>query len=588
MSKVLKSCLILMLVLIIATTTALSPHLYMFTVISEEPLVETPVENKKGYINATNVNIRKSYTTASDTLGTVSNVYVTPVSFVVVGEHTWYKITYGNITGYVRGDYIVLINIVEPAGDFAAQLATFPASYQESLKLLHAMYPNWNFVADYLKYDFWDSVYQQTLKHRKLVNMDADGISWRSMGPGNYNWQTGDWTLSSGNWTDASTEVIAYYMDPRNFLNISSIFMFTQQSYDSRTQNEEGVKKIIAGTFLENNYTDANDTDYGGSYAKVIVAAAEASGVSPYIIASTIILEQGLGTSPLISGSRGYYNFFNFGASSSNGSDAEVIDNGIEYAKEQGWNTRSASIIGGAKKYASGYISVGQDTYYYKDFDVLDDTPYEHQYAQSIYDARSSSTRLRQYYSDKSDSELVFRIPIYKNMPETPPKQPPETPKLNNYYFTSISAFGLQPAFNMYTKKYTMTVTGDSTINVAFPKTATYISPKTFSLKTGVNDIVLCVESESGYTNAYTISVTADVDCTLTISTEGRTIKRGDANGDNIIDIIDLAAIRMHILEIRTLTDNFYLGGNANNDDKIDIIDLAAVRMHILELISLE
>ena len=551
----------------------------------EEPPTPTemPLENKKGYINASNVNIREGYTTDSSILGKVSNDYVTPVSYVVVGEETWYKITYRDITGFVHGDYIIVINIVEPAGDFAAQLETFPAGYRDSLVALHSMYPNWNFVADYVEYDFWDSVHQQTLGHRKLVSM-SDGISWRSMGAGNYDWTTGAWTQSSGSWTDASKEVIAYYMDPRNFLTINGVFIFAQQSFDANTQTAEGVQKIIAGTFLENGYIDENDTAFGGSYVNVIMEAARLSGVNPYVLASTIIIEQGVnGTSPLISGEYGFYNFFNYGATGD-----DVIGNGIAYAQKSGWNTRSAAIIGGARKYGSGYIGVGQDTYYYKNFDILDSEPYTHQYAQSIYDAKASSTKLRAYYSDKPDSSLTFRIPVYKNMPDAAPTQPVETDKLNNYYFTSISAFGLNPQFSMYTQSYTMSVTGDTTINVAVPDTAAYVGEASYALKAGENAVVLTVRSQTGYDNYYTIYITASADCTLTVSTEGRAVLRGDANGDGGIDIIDLAAVRMHILGIRILTDNFFSGGDANGDGNIDIIDLAAVRMHILGLINLQ
>ncbi len=595
MSRFLKCCCILAATVIFTTVCLFPTPKYIVKAddlssqneppAPQEPVVPTeiPLENKRGYINATNVNIRESYTTESNILGKVSNDYVTPVSYVVVGEETWYKIVYRDMTGFVHGDYIIVINIVEPVGDFAAQLATFPAGYHDSLIALHSMYPNWNFVADYVEYDFWDSVYQQTLDHRKLVSM-SDGISWRSMGPDNYDWSTGVWTQSSGSWTDASKEVIAYYMDPRNFLTINGIFIFAQQSFDANTQTAEGVQKIIAGTFLENGYTDENDTAFGGSYVNVIMEAARLSGVNPYVLASTIIIEQGVnGTSPLISGEHGFYNFFNYGASGD-----DVIGNGIAYAQKEGWNTRSAAIIGGARKYGSGYIGVGQDTYYYKNFDILDSEPYTHQYAQSIYDAKASSTKLRTYYSDKPDSSLTFRIPVYKNMPDAAPTQPAETDKLNNYYFTSISAFGLTPAFSMYTQNYTMSVTGDTTINVAVPDTATYSGESSYQLTAGQNTIALKVKAQSGYENTYTISINSSVDCVLTVSTEGRAVLRGDANGDSGIDIIDLAAIRMHILGIRVLTDNFFAGGDANGDGNIDIIDLAAVRMSILGLISLQ
>lgn len=477
---------------------------------------------------------------------------------------------------------------------FDAQLASFPESYRPYLSALHQQYPNWQFVADYVRYDFWNSVSEQSKNHRKLVSMN-DKISWRSMGKGNYNWSTGEWTKSSGEWTDASKEVIAYYMDPRNFLNSVDMFIFFEQTYDSKSQTAQGVENIIKNTFLAKGYNDPNEdpkyrtnpNESNCSYVKVIMDAAEQSGVSPYIIASTIIIEQGVnGTSPLISGKyqgyEGYYNFFNVEASGN-----DIYGNGLKYAENNGWSTRAKAIIGGAKFYGNNYVNEGQDTYYYKDFDILDSVPYTHQYAQSIYDAKVKASKIKSQYIENREMSLIFRIPIYKNMPATPPAYPPENNNYNNYYFTDISAFGMNPAFDMYTQNYSMSVSGDTAINVKFPNTAAYVSENTFSLKKGENTVRLNVKAQSGHTNTYIFKISAEKDCKLIVSTDVKTVKRGDANGDGAIDIIDLAAVRMHILGIRTLTNDFLTGADANADVTVDIIDLAAIRMNILGLINL-
>lgn len=557
------------------------------SVLAETPK-ETPIDNKAAVITGTNVNFRSS----PDSSKTDNKLYqlsspeqVTVVASVTAKDGLWYKIKHNGTVGYISADYVSIIKIVEPAGDFAAQLATFPDSYKEALKVLHSMYPKWNFIADEVNIDFADAVYNETLNHRKLVSMN-DGKSWRAMGS-NYNWQTGVWSTYSGNWTDASREVIAYYMDPRNFLTVVDIFMFMRQSYNT-SQNIDGVKKVIKGTYLEKPYTDKEHPNGDGSYANVIMEAAKQSKVNPYVLASTLILEQGVnGTSDLISGNskygKGYYNFFNYSASGDN-----VEKNGIEYAKKQGWDSISKSIIGGAKKYDNGYISAGQDTYYYKDFDIVDETPYNHQYAQSIYDAKSSSARLRKIYVDDANSELTFRIPVYKNMYKTAPAQPKENDLLNNYYFTNISAYGLSPDFSMYTQSYKMSVSDDITINVSVPSTALYTGKESYNLKKGANTVKLNVKSQSGYSNTYTINVTAEKDCVLSVSTDGRTIMRGDSNGDGKIDIIDIAAVKMHILGKRVLKDEFFTSGDANSDGKVDIVDLAAIKMHILGKITLK
>ena len=81
-----------------------------------------------------------------------------------------------------------------------------------------------------------------------------------------------------------------------------------------------GLKNIISGTFLDRPYYDSQFPNGDGDYSQAIMKAASESMVSPYIIASKIIQEQGVdGTSALISGTHpvytGYYNFFNVGAS---------------------------------------------------------------------------------------------------------------------------------------------------------------------------------------------------------------------------------------------------------------------------------
>ena len=606
-----------------------------------------------GYVTGTDVNIRSGPGTKYDKLGKISLDYVTVLGYTNGDDgHVWYQIKYGDITGYVIGDYLTLyeekenslkgdingdnkidnadlelvdkhiagtailkdnaFKLADTNGDGKVDatdrdkikahidgtdnlyIAAFPESYQPALKTLQSLYPNYIFIADYINIPFHEAVYNEGLKHRKLVNMSADGISWRALGPENYNWTTGKWNTYSGNWTDASREVIAYYMDPRNFINIDGVYMFLQQSY-SPSQTEEGVRQIIKNTFLANGYNDPNDTQFGGDYAKVIVEAAKQSNVSPYVLASTIILEQGTGgSSALIAGLgpdkvangdalEGYYNFFNYGASGGS-DDATVINNGLNYAKEAGWNSRSAAIIGGAKKYASGYIAVGQDTYYYKDFDVLDASPYTHQYAQSIYDARSSSTRLRSYYRDKQDMELIFRIPVYKDMDETPISQPPENEKLNNYYFKNISVGGLSPAFSMYTTEYTLSVSGNTVITVEAPEKAAYAGAASFELKAGENVVTLPVKSETGYLNNYKIKVTAAADCTLKISTGEVSVTLGDINSDGQINTADLAAIRLHLLGIRILSDTEFFSADINSDGQINTADLAGVRLHLLGL----
>ena len=54
------------------------------------------------------------------------------------------------------------------------------------------------------------------------------------------------------NWYVASKQTIGYYMDPRNFLNDESVFMFESLKFDEKSHTISGVEAILKGSFMEN------------------------------------------------------------------------------------------------------------------------------------------------------------------------------------------------------------------------------------------------------------------------------------------------------------------------------------------------
>ncbi len=497
----------------------------------------------------------------------------------------WFNITYNEITGWVSSIYINEIPQYEYNQSFETQIEAFPENYKPYLRELHAQYPNWQFLADKVKNTFSDAVSQQ-LGMKKQVQLKYHPVSWRSMGKGAYDWTTGEWIDQNGGWTGASKEVIQYYMDPRNFLNSSEIYMFLMQSYGNATYTEAELKSIVTGSFL---YTD--------EYIKIILKAGKESGVSPYIIASKILQEQGRdGTLPLVSGNytgaggiyKGYYNFFNWKASGS--TNTAVIENGLKYAKNCGWNTKEKSIVGGATQLAQNYINVGQDTYYHQDFDVHGDG--SHQYAQAVHDARNKGVLLQKHYANKNNITLVFRIPYFEGMPDTAVAKPVENNTQNNYYFDNISVSGLTPSFYRYTYNYDLRVTGDTIIDVTIPDTAYINCALEYALVAGNNTVVLKVRSQSGYDNDYTINVNANQNCTLYINkgnanvfgeTETAPVKvKGDINNDGKITVSDMATIRLHLLGKYTISGDIFDVADINGDGKITVSDMATVRLHLL------
>ena len=387
----------------------------------------------QGRITGVGVNLRdKATTEGSNILLSFSKDAVVTLNGTTTGQNvdssfgtTWYSVTYGDKTGYVYGKYIEEITPPAYDEDFEKNLENFPEDYRAALRTIHNAYPNWKFVADNVNLTLDEAINLEyssasVYSTKKWVELTY-GLEWRDSRVSDGKGGVLSTYIKESRWTYASRQAIAYFMDPRNALVVTntkssfpSIFTFLEQSYNSSVQTKDGLRTVVKNTFLEKGY--GGDPD---AYINDIMQAAIDSNVSPYVIAGTIITEQGSqGTSALISGAysgyEDYYNFFNYGAYGDN-----VIKNGLEYAKNKSWNSRRTSIIGGAKLYAEGYINIGQDTFYYMDFNVKGNI--NHQYATSVYDQCVKAARMREDYTSKvnANATLTFKIPVYKSAPAT-------------------------------------------------------------------------------------------------------------------------------------------------------------------------
>ncbi len=586
------------------TKKALSVLLVVSVIISAlflEFSLNVSAETKKGTVTADVLNVRSEPNKTGSVNGKVNSGSTVQINSETIGQtitdgissNVWYNITYESITGWVSSIYVDIIPEYVYDKDFETQIAKFPESYRPYLRELHAQYPNWKFYPDNINSTFAEAVdmqipdnAQDPYKNHKVVS-NTSKKSWLSMGYGAYDWSTGKWVSKDTDWYVASREVVRHYMDPRNYLNTSVIYAFLPQIYNSATQNEAGINAIIKDTFLEKGYSDSKDTAYGGSYTKVLMAAAQASNVSPYILAGIIIQEQGTaGTSFMISGEysgyKGYYNFFNINTYGS--SDSEKAKSGLGYAKDNGWNTRSKSIIGGASFCANNYLGVGQDTYYYMNFNVKQPERLWHQYATNIADTYGKAQKLSKSYANLKEAELDFTIPVFKDMPTNTCALPAKSNKLNNYYITDISATGLTPSFYRYNYSYDLSVTSDTVIGVSIPSSASFASATSFNLKKGNNTVVLKVKSQTGYSNSYTINVNAAKACKLYIDgvTANSTVNLGDIDGDKKITINDIGRIKQHLLKKYTIKEENLTVADIDKDGKITINDIGRIKQHLL------
>ncbi len=332
----------------------------------------------------------------------------------------------------------------------AAKVSSFPESYRPMLKKLLQAHPNWTFVPMNTGLEWADVLKAEMTDSRNLVQTYHPD-TWKSTKPGDYNAQTGTWTIKSGtDWVQASEAIVKFYLDPRNFLTEESVFQFEQLVYGSH-HTKAGVEKILSGTFMANKKLEDKS---GGkiTYSQAFMKIGKSLKVSPYFLASRVRQEQGSkGDSPLISGTypgfEGYYNYFNRRAS---GVGEEVYRRGLEEAKANGWNTRYKALKGGAKSTASDFIFKGQDTLYLQKFDVdaSYDGLYWHQYMQNLLAADNEGKTVQQSYRDMGilNKAFVFKIPVYNNMPATPCPKPEEhlsrpslTAQKNGYASVTLS-----------------------------------------------------------------------------------------------------------------------------------------------------
>jgi len=261
-------------------------------------------------------------------------------------------------------------------------------------------------------------------------------------------------------------------------------------------------------------------TPEGGSYVDIIMSAASQSGVNPYVLGAMILQEQGKGTSGSISGKtsgyEGYYNFFNIGAYQTDTMSA--VTRGLWYASQSGsygrpWNSIAKSIAGGAAYYGENFVSQGQDTFYLKKFNVQGNNLYKHQYMTNVEGAAGEGAKLSRAYTDEMKKQtLVFKIPVYKNMPETACAKPTASGSPNNKLSSlEVEGYALTPTFSMDTESYDVIV-NPSVSQIAVKASvidskASVSGTGTVNLQSGNNTIQVEVKAENGSVRTYRLNV---------------------------------------------------------------------------------
>ncbi len=542
--------------------------------------------NIMGSCTADVLNVRSGAGTGYSKTGTVSY----GDSLTILSETTdssgakWYKISCGNVTGYVSAAYVQLTSSGSQGSsdaDFESYMTKqgFPESYKPYLRTLHEQHPKWIFTAQKLGVDWNTALKEECVVGRNLVHSSALA-SWKSMEKGAYDFNGGYWYGLDGSWVAASKEIIMYYMDPRNFLNDTYIFMFENQSYDPSYQTESGVKTILADTFMSGSYT-CPDTKKKYTYSQTFMDAAKKSGVSPYHLASRCRNEQGVNGAPqslgTVKGYENYFNFFDIQAYAT--STMTAAEMGCKYAKTTNptyllpWTNQYKSIVGGSIFLGTGYITKGQDTLYLQKFDMVDggNGLYYHQYMTCVFGQANEAISLKNAYSqDILNSAMEFKIPVYNNMPDKLCPKPTSSGDNNNYLKSlSVSGTSISPKFDKFTTSYTAKVNAEvSSVTVnANPlgKSAKVSGNGKVSLKTGENTVKVTCTAASGVKRTYTIKITRKA--------ASQTLQQGDVNGDKYLTVVD-ALLMLRYNAGKTQPDPAQLKrADMNGDGKVDVID---------------
>lgn len=401
--------------------------------------------DQTGIVAATALNVRSGPGSNYTSLGLLSINQEIPILDSTTGTdgRVWYRTEYKGKTGYVCGDYIILSggSDYEYDASFESYLNTqgFPESYKPYLRSLHAKYPNWVFRGAKTGLS-WSAVLQRESQVGTSLVPSSSVSSWKSKDPAAFDAETGKYVIfDSGGWVAASEEIVAYYLDPRNFLNQVGIFQFLTHSYDAATQTREGLSYVLTGTFLDAVFPEDGFATYGDA----LMEAGRISEVNPYVLASMILVEQGSsGTGKSISGTvsgyEGFYNYYNIGAYKT--ASMSAVTRGLWYASQSGsynrpWDSHYDAILGGALFYGETYAKQNKNTLYFKKWNVMNGQQNVGigQYMTNVQGAESEAAALRKGYVYALNSPMTFLIPIYDGMPSAAAVKPtandPVTPQ---------------------------------------------------------------------------------------------------------------------------------------------------------------
>lgn len=515
----------------------------------------------------------------------------------------WYNIDVNGRNAYVCSLYArTIINDYEISPEAKSQCEQelsskgFPQSYWNGLCNLRVQHPNWNFVAIQTGLDWASAVASESRCGKNTIN--TTNASYKDLTCGG--------AVDVG-YSPASSTAIAYYMDPRNFLNEQRVFMF-ESGFLNTNISEDGYKNAVTNVFGNSFLVQQIP-----SLPEYIKVGSASSKVNQTMMAARI--RQELGNAKLTSGNfagqlfsivsgnytdrygtlyidgdnrnlNNYYNFYNIGASDG----GDVTDKAMIYAWRKGWGgtgdkdaDRQKAVTGGAEYLYKNYLEDGQETIYFQKWNVHPRKPewlYTYQYMSNVEAPYAEGHTLYYAYQKAGllNQPFTFNIPIFTNMDANiinggdGPGQDPgnDTPSTidvttmivaSGYKLSGNNIHGISPNTNVTDIKSKIESMGASVTILNGSNTLT-------SGFVGTGNIIRV--SNSTTTKDFTVLI------------------KGDVSGDGVINALDLLRVQKVILKQTNLTDAQKIAADASGDGNINALDLLKIQKHILKQSNIE
>lgn len=435
----------------------------------EEENTTTYIEYTGRCTSSTGLNVRKTPSSSGEIVGglvhnetfnykdsDIKNVEndTCPVWIYISSKQGYVCKTYIEVTKEeeitIPSDENIFSSMTDEEFDAYLNEQGFDETYKTKLKEIHKKYPNWVFVGVKTNRD-WKS----TVKEESQIGYSTYYINSLRVSAGHeaylstesyYDWATDMFYGYDGWFFLANEQTVAYFLDPRNYLNEINLFMYESLYFDETYQTKDKINTVLGtNQYSDYIYDAGKEYNYSSIAAAIKIRQEGTLGARPTMGINEINCSGGLNPYYDPNGQKflgPLYNFFNIGATS-RPSDADL--NGLCYSATTNanyllpWTTPEKAIKGGIKWIASNYVSSGQYTNYFQKFNTSTaNTEIWHQYMTNLEDPKSQSQILHNLYNTYGllNTPFVFYIPIYNNMPEETKLPTPGNP---NNWLTSLS-----------------------------------------------------------------------------------------------------------------------------------------------------